>query len=441
MTPLLAPFRPLRFTSEPGANPGAVWAPPYDVITTEDAAELRSRHPRNIVRITNPQNGNEDRPYSLAAQTLRGWVEQGWLTRESLPAVYVHDHAFESAGAAYRRTGVWGLVKLHELGAGSVLPHEHTMKGPRADRLALMRACRAQLSPIFFICSDPHGELLRFIQESASGEPTEEAEFPTSMRHRIWRVVSRGALSRLAEIMRDRVLLIADGHHRYETALAYRDELVGAGAARTGHAPHEHVLAYVVPETDPGLLLLPTHRVLGGDPLPWASTVAQVSDRFETIRLDEPGVEAAVRGLELERGRPSFVLVTRGEEGGWLLRLRKPDQTTSISSIALHEVFLREGAGLTKEGQLQRISYVKDSGEAVEQVRTGTAQAAFLMAAPEVGQVRSSAASGRRLPPKTTYFWPKVPTGIAIQPIDPAETIEYAYGDSEPESDAEAGGI
>jgi len=425
MTSLLSPFRPLRFTIEPGANPGAVWAPPYDVITSLDATELRDRHPRNIVRITNPPNEHEDRRYALAARTLRGWVEQGWLTRESQPAVYVHRQAFDSAGAGYRRSGVWGLVKLHELGAGGVLPHELTMKGPRADRLALMRECRAQLSPIFFICSDPHGKLLQFIEESASGEPTEEAEFPTSTRHRIWRVVNRGALSRLAEIVRDQVLLIADGHHRYETALAYRDELIAAGAARTGRGPHEHVLAYVVPETDPGLLLLPTHRVLSGDPIAWASTVTRMSDRFEAVRLDDPGIESAVRGLEVERGRPSFVLVTRGEEGGWLLRLRKPDQATTISSVVLHEVFLREGAGLTEEEQLRRISYVKDSGEALEHVRSGTAQAAFVLAAPEVGQVRCAAAAGKRLPPKTTYFWPKVPTGIAIQPVDPAETIEY----------------
>jgi uncharacterized protein (DUF1015 family) len=428
MTALIAPFRPLRFKIEPGADAGVVWAPPYDVITDEDAAELRSRHPRNIVRITNPAQTSTD-PYASAARTLRDWVAEGWLARDAQSGVYVHRHRFESGGNAYERAGVWALLGLEEFGAGAVVPHERTMTGPKADRLALMRACQAQLSPIFFICSDPQARLREFMEESARDEATEGAEFPSGIRHQIWRVVNRRAVERLSAIVRDQVLLIADGHHRYETALDYRDELIAGGAARTGRGSHEFVLAYIVPETDPGLLLLPTHRVMRGASLPWISAVLKTTDRFEILRLDERGVEAAMRGLAEERGRPSFVLVARGEEGGWLLRLRKPTETTVISSVALHDVFLRDGAGLTEEEQIQRISYVKDPSKALSNVRTGAAEAVFLLAAPEVRQVRTAAVAGERLPPKTTYFWPKVPTGIAIHPIDPAEMIEYLSGD------------
>jgi uncharacterized protein (DUF1015 family) len=423
VTAIVAAFRPLRFKLEPGADVGAVWAPPYDVITAEDEAVLRSRHPFNIVRITNPANGGEDR-YALAAQTLQMWVAAGRLARDEQPAVYVHQHTFESADNSYRRTGVWALLRLTDFGAGNVFPHERTMKGPKADRLALMRACRAHLSPVFFICSDPGGTLLELLESVAKGAPTEEAEFPTGMQHRIWRVASQPTLSRLVSAVREQVLLIADGHHRYETALSYRDELVSAGRPRTGRGPHEYVLAYIVRENDPGLLLLPTHRLFHGDPVPWVSAVSKTSDRFEVVRLGGGEIDSAVRALEDEKGRPSFLLVAGGESGGWLLRLLKPTQVTAFSSVALHDVLLGQGAGLSAEQQLRRVTYVKDATEALSSVRSGRAQAAFVLAAPEVGQVRQAAVAGERLPAKTTYFWPKVPTGIAIHPIDTADTVD-----------------
>jgi len=425
VTAVLAPFRPYRFRLEPGVDAGAVWAPPYDVITSEDAAALRERHAHNIVRLTNPVGDGEDR-YALAAEALQRWIADGWLERDPRPAVYVHQHTFESAGTCYRRFGVWALLKLAEFGAGSVVPHERTMTGPKADRLALMRACRAQLSPIFFISSDPGGRLLDFLETVSQGEPDEEAEFPAGMQHRIWRVVDQASLKLVASTVQEQVLLIADGHHRYETALRYSDELVAAGASRSGRGPHEYVLAYVVSEDDPGLLLKPTHRLLHGDPIPWISAVLKTSDRFEVIRLKDAEIEAAVLALEEERGRPSFVFVARDEDGAWRLRLRKPTPSTVISSVALHEVFLAEGAGLSTEQQLERVSYVKEAAEALAGVRSGEAQAAFILAAPDVGQVRAAAAAGERLPPKTTYFWPKVPSGIAIHSIDLAETVDLA---------------
>jgi uncharacterized protein (DUF1015 family) len=425
VTAVLAPFRAYRFKLEPGADAGAVWAPPYDVITPDDAATLRARHAHNIVRLTNPSGEGDDR-YALAAELLQRWIADGRLVRDRQPSVYVHRHTFESAGTSYRRLGVWALLRLNEFGAGSVVPHEQTMKGPKEDRLALMRACRAQLSPIFFISSDRGGRLLDFLETVSEGEPDEQAEFPAGVQHRIWRVIDQVSLKRVVSMVQEQVLLIADGHHRYETALSYRDELIAAGAPRSGRGTHEYVLAYIASEDDPGLLLLPTHRLLHGDPIPWISAVLKTSDRFEVIRLKDAEIEASVSALEEERGRPSFVLVAQNEEGGWLLRLRNPTLTTATSSVALHEKFLAEGAGLSAEQQLERVTYVKEAAEALAGVRSGSAQAAIFVAAPDVGRVRAAAAAGQRLPPKTTYFWPKVPTGIAIQSIDPAETVDLA---------------
>ncbi len=230
-------------------------------------------------------------------------------------------------------------------------------------------------------------------------------------------------MERLEALLSAQVFLIADGHHRYETALAYRDGLVDGGAVPSGGRAHEFVLAYVVPEHDPGLLLLPTHRLIGGDPVDWKGNVLRLSDRFDVVRLERIDLDAIERALAEDRGRPTFVLVPSDVPGGWLLRLRRPDDYTVISSVALQEVFLSEGVGLSADDQVERLTYVKDTAAALAAVESGAARAAALLAAPEVTQVAAAAAVGRRTPPKTTFFWPKVPTGVAVHRIDPKEEL------------------
>jgi uncharacterized protein (DUF1015 family) len=424
VTATVAPFRPLRFQTEHVGDLGALLAPPYDVITPEAAAALSAKHPRNIVRITNPTGVGDDR-YVRAAGELESWLADGSLARDDEPAVYLHRHTFARDGIEYSRTGVWMLVRLADFDEGDVIPHERTMKGPKADRLALMRACRAQLSPIFFICSDPKGEIEDLVRKLVKGEQTERAEFPAGEEHEIWRLDGHRTIGQLVSLVQGQTLLIADGHHRYETALAYRDELIASGAPQTGSGSHEYLLAYVVPENDPGLLLLPTHRTVGGEPVDWSSAAHKTSDRFEEVKLGEADLDSATALLENERGLPAFVLVARGAEGGRLLKLKDPTSVSTISSVALHDIFLADCIGLPLEEQIERVSYWKDASEALTEVRSGRAQAAVLLAAADVPQVREAAAR-ERLPAKTTYFWPKVPTGVAIHAIDPAEDVEQA---------------
>ncbi len=414
--PGVAPFRALRFQIDRVGELGAVWAPPYDVIGPEQAAELRSRSAYNIVHVTNPAGDSAQR-YAEAARTLRSWIDERALAREPRPAFYVHRHSFTSGASRQRRTGVWALLRLAALDEGVVLAHERTMKGPKADRLALMRACQAQLSPVFFICSDYDASVSDLLAELAAQRPAETAEFPAGERHEIRRVEKRRTLEVLANLMAGRKYLIADGHHRYETALAYRDELVAAGAPRGGSDAHHYVLAYIVPESDPGLVLLATHRTIGGDRLDWIAATLEAAGRFEITRLAESAVDAAVRALEDEAGRPSFVLATREPPASWLMRLRRPDALGAISSVAFHDVFLSGCVELAPEEQLERIRYLTNAAEALGAVRSGAAQAAALLAPPRVAQVREAAGAGR-LPPKSTYFWPKVPTGVAIHVLD-----------------------
>jgi uncharacterized protein (DUF1015 family) len=407
----VAPFPALRFRADRVGALGSVWAPPYDVIDADEAARLRAASPHNIVHITNPVGDDSER-YQAAARRLAAWVGDGVMAREERPAFYIHKHSFSSAGETHTRTGAWATLRLADFQEGVVLPHERTMKGPKADRLALMRACRAQLSPVFLIGSDPGDKISRLLADTSTKKPAERAEFPAGEQHEVWRVDERRALEQLGDLLSEQRFLIADGHHRYETALAYRDEATAAGAPPGG--AHEYVLAYIVPESDPGLLLLPTHRTVGGEPLNWIGAALDATARFEIVRLGDAEVASVERMLEAEAGRPTFVLVAREETGGWLMRLRKPDALSRISSVALHEAFLAECLGLSEEEQLGRINYVKDAGQALDAVRSGAAQAAALLAAPRVTQVSEAAAAGQRLPAKSTFFWPKVPTGVAV---------------------------
>ncbi|UCF20518.1 MAG: DUF1015 domain-containing protein [Gemmatimonadota bacterium] len=420
----VAPFRALRFQASRVGDLGSVWAPPYDVIDSQSARELRAGSPYNIVRITNPEGEGAER-YLGAARLLRSWIAEGALARDPSPAFYVHRHNFNVKGDAHSRLGLWTLLRLAGFDERVVLPHEQTMKGPKEDRLALMRACRAHLSPIFFICSDADGQISTLLRSLTAKEPVERTGFPPGEQHEIWQVVEPGDQEELAALLSGQTFLIADGHHRYETALAYRDELSAAWTSRE-KSTIDYVLAYVVAENDPGLLLLPTHRTIAGEPLNWAAAALKASARFDIVRLDEESLDRARRELESEAGRPAFVLMAREQGGGWLMRLRGAGAgaVDTVSSVAFHVAFLSDCAGLSSADQLERISYVKDPEAALQAVRSGAAQAAALLAPPEVGQVRAAVISGERLPPKTTYFWPKVPTGIAMHAIELPESVD-----------------
>jgi uncharacterized protein (DUF1015 family) len=425
--PRVAPLHALRFRSDRVGDLGAVLAPPYDVIGPEQAAQLRARSAHNIIHITNPVGDGPGR-YERAARTLAAWVEDGVLARTDRVAFYVHRHHFSFGDRSLARTGVWAALKLAGYDEGVVLPHERTMKGPKADRLALMRACRAQLSPVFFICSDVGARIAGLLRDLAAGEPTERAEFPDGQEHQVWRVDGGAVLEELAGALDEQSFLIADGHHRYETAVAYRDELRSAGSAGGGRAASEYLLAHIVPEDDPGLLLLPTHRTIGGDPLDWTAAALGAASDFEVVRLADLDGESARQVLEEEAGRPTFILVTRDEPGGRLMRLRRPDAVSRISSVALHDAFLSGPLGLSSEEQMDRISYVKEMDEALGAVRSGAVQAAALLAATRVSQVREAATAGKLLPAKTTYFWPKVPAGLAIQMVGVGEEVGWGFG-------------
>ncbi len=412
----VAPFRALRFQTSRVGDLGLVWAPPYDVIDSESAKELRAASPYNIVRVTNPEGKGAER-YAGAARQLRSWIDEGALAQDPAPAFYVHRHSFSSGSRTSSRVGLWALLQLVGFNERVVLPHERTMKGPKEDRLALMRACRTHLSPVFFICSDADGQIATALRKLSATKPAEQTEFPRGEQHEIWPVGRPRDQEKLAALLSGQIFLIADGHHRYETALAYREELLAAKTSPGGGSTIDYVLAYIVPENDPGLLLLPTHRTIAGEQVNWVAAALKATSHFDIVRLDEENLDDAWLKLEGEAGQPAFLLVAGEQEGGWLMRLRSAGAAEMVSAVAFHDAFLTGCVGLSSVEQLERIGYVKDLVAALHAVRTGEVQAAALLAPPDVTQVRAAVVSGERLPPKTTYFWPKVPTGVAMHSI------------------------
>lgn len=421
--PDLAPWPAIRYGPEAG-DPGDLLAPPYDVIGPGKARELRESGPFNAVRLVLPE-GDAPGRYELAARRLRDWLEDGILVRDDRPFLYVYGHTFEHRGATATRHGVFGALRLSPFHEGEILPHEETHRGPREDRLALMRACRAQLSPVFLLATDPSGRLPSLLGRAARGTPVLEAGTRDGLQHRLWRVPEGPLADDLRAALARGPLLVADGHHRYETALE-----MARGK------PEEHTarrtLACVVGRRDPGLICLPTHRALrrpppgpdegDGEGSGHALWEALLGETFGVEPLGGSDPEAAARAAA---GAGAVAVVPGGGAPAFLLRpaaggVREPGDPAP-APIVFDRRILRRTYHLDPDTAVERglLSYHRDAAEAA--VAAGEGGAAFLLPPPDVDAVWERARQGERMPPKSTYFWPKLPSGLVFRLLDQDE--------------------
>src|ERR671914_718725 len=341
------PLRTLRYEPQAVGSLESVIAPPYDVIGDEERAELRERSPFNVVEIDLPRSNGGD-PYMHARDTLDAWRQQGVMVREQEPALWALQQEFTGPDGSRRtRRGFFARVRVEDYGAGRIRPHERTHPGPKEDRLKLTRATRTNLSPISALSPDPNGVAERPPAQIAQAEP-----FATVDDDTLWRTTDEDVIAELQMALADAELLIADGHHRYETARVYAEEVGGEG-------DHRYVLMLLCALSDPGLLVFPTHRLLTG-------------------LKDDTDKQIAIRD------------VLRGD-----FEIEELDDTS----------------------KLRGLHYSKDLDDAIEAVESGRADAGFFMRATPVEQVREVAATGESMPPKSTYFYPKVPTGLVFNPL------------------------
>jgi uncharacterized protein (DUF1015 family) len=430
---IVSPFRGIRYdTARLGRDLSKVVAPPYDVIPPEDQKALHERHPRNIVWIDFGLARDGDGPaanrYTRAAASYGEWQKEGTLVREAAPAFYYYEQEFTVPGlGTFVRKGFLGALRLSVFGEGEVYPHEKTLSKPKEDRLALMRVTEANMSPIFGLYSDPADGVLSAMRKGMGAVPDFLATDDLGIHHRVFGISDPDAQAAAARAMADKKVFIADGHHRYETALAYREEMRKKHGVRPD-AAYEHVLMFLCNMDDPGIVILPTHRGVHslpgfseeefarkvGEVLPVESRAGSPEDAMAAV------AEAGRRGKAIawSAGGNVFRIATFPDLDGFCGKYlaKFPPQVRPLDVVLLHGFLLERILGISPEAVTagQFVKYYKDPAKAAADLSSGTIQAAFFLNPVTMKEFRDVSLSGHVLPQKTTYFYPKVLTGLVI---------------------------
>ena len=407
----ISPFEALHYNLDRVGGLQDVVAPPYDVIDAQQRAELLTRSPYNVVEIDLPQSGGD--PYAHAADVFATWRRDGVLIRDDEPALWALEQDYTGPDGQRRtRHGFFARVKIEDYGPGSIRPHERTHPGPKEDRLRLTRATHANLSPIFSLYDDPAGAAWGALAPHLAGEPWAEVTDEDGTVHRLWRVTDPVAHAAVQEALAPAELLIADGHHRYETARVHHAE----GGA-------EHVLMCLVALQDPGLTVFPTHRLLTriDDRDALRETIERDFEVAPADELEPAGDGGPVRMgyLDAHHRRP-LMLTLRDPAIVAAALPDKPEPYRQLDTAVLEALVLQGALGMSEDdiSHLDGLDYARDTEQARERVEAGTAQAAFFMAPTPVSKVRDVAATGESMPPKSTYFFPKVLTGMVFNLLD-----------------------
>lgn len=418
------PLRALHYDPAVAGPLQDVVAPPYDVIDSEQRAALIERSPNNVIAVDLPQG--EPDPYAAAREQFERWQEQGVIVRDEQPAIWAHTQDYIGPDGQRRtRRGFFCRVRIEGYGPGRVRPHERTHPGPKEDRLRLTRATRANISPIFSLFSDPTNAAWDALEPTTKNEsPWGEVTDADGTVHRIWRVADANAIAAVQAATRDAELLIADGHHRYETMQAYAEEVEAAGTPPNDE--HRYILMCLVALEDPGLTVFPTHRLVNKLDEPRRQALADVLARDFEMR------EVSADDVAPEPGSGPLELGYVGSHDERCYRLTLKDQAIADAALSSHseayrhldtgvlETLLLKGAlGLSDEdiSHFNGLFYARDTAEALRVVRAGEYEAAFLMRPTPIEQVREVAAEGENMPPKSTYFFPKLLTGLLFNPL------------------------
>lgn len=425
---MLRPFRALRYDPAMVGDLAAVVAPPYDVITDTHRDALHERSPHNVIHLI--LNRAAD-PYGTAAQLLRTWRSEGVLARDSEPALcfYVEDFVLPN-GAARQREGIIGIVRLEAFTSGHIRPHERTLARAKEDRMRLLRACRTNLSPLFGLFADQLQVLQPARRMAASRPPDINLRDEGGVRHRLWLLRDPQVIEAISTPLVAQPVVIADGHHRYETALAYAEQRRAEGIHDPA-AAYNFVLMYLTSMDHPGLVILPTHRVLSSAAhFDVPRFLSQLQRHFRLQRFPRSAREPFLAALR-ESPRPGrFGMILASEDDLLLATLddaRVTDQYAAhlspvvrrLDVTILDTVLLRGLIGIdcTAAAQDGRLSYTHDDGAAFTAVDRG-AHAAFLMNPPAVADVQAVCVAGQTMPEKSTYFYPKLLTGLVFHPLD-----------------------
>lgn len=410
-----------------------VLCPPYDVIKGDARDKLLARDPHNIVAIELAAPYGEaasTEQYNRCAQLLEQWKGEGVFVRDDA-SFYIYEQEFEhplQPGQRLKRRGILGALTLEEFGQG-VQAHEHTLAGPKADRLNLLRATHTNTSPIFGLYRDDDGWAAGVISNFTTENPVCEATDSDQITHRLWKVTDDESVNAIEAAFENESIIIADGHHRYETALNFAREQRASSPNWTGAEGANSVMMLCVSLDDAGLIVLPTHRVISGvDESQIESLLSKLDTYFNVTQfssdpqsLAQVLTRAARPSIGLVLGTKSYVLALRpNDTHAGALDESKSAASNALHVTLLHRLILEKELGIDEEKLAAGgyVTYTIHAGEAAAKVESGAAQAAFLLAATPVGSVADVAGAGEKMPQKSTYFYPKVITGMVLRPLD-----------------------
>ena len=440
----IVPFRGIRYNPEKVSNLADVVTPPYDVINTAAQQRYYDKHPYNIIRLeygkTYGEDSDQSNRYSRASADYNAWLENKVLLPDSRPALYLYEQEFTVDGSRKVRSGYICGVKIEPYEKGVVLPHEETLPKHKADRLSLMKACHANFSPIFSLYSDPKYTVTDSLKKAVAGIPQTSFTDENGDSHRLWAITDPEAIEQVQRLMADRSIFIADGHHRYETAMNYKLEREKEGGYGKDDPSYNYVMMTLVNLYDPGLVVLPTHRLVKNidrkvipgllenlgqnflleefEPEKTTKSIKKfLSDLSDKGRdLSGKSLHRHIFGVYLNK-KLYFASLKKEEDLPALMRPDKSPEWRGLDVSVLHSLIMERYLGIDEKllASGEHITYTREEEGALEAVDSGEYQIAFFLNPTLVEEVTGVAANGEKMPQKSTYFYPKLITGLVIK--------------------------
>ena len=409
---MIKPIRALRFTEKAGNIADCV-CPPYDIISESEREALIAKNPNNVVRLELPVG--EDR-YAQAGGILNEWLASGVLARDEQEGIFVYREEFNVSGKDYCLTGIICLVELKEFSEKVVLPHEETLTKAKQDRLNLMKATNCNFSSIYSLYSDESGTMEAILNDTTKTSPICSFTDEEEVTHTLWKIDDAATLATIVATFENKQLFIADGHHRYETALNYK---------KTVNPEAKYVMMTLVDMDDKGLVVFPTHRLIVDKELDRNEIVAKCASDFDSTVLPLADLK---KSLENGENNPTYAFYDGGDEFV-LLTLKdgakrnidgRSDAYSDLDVSILHSYILENALGIDKENMANQVNlrYTRSMDEAIESVKNGKASGAFLINATKVSQIKAVALAGDKMPQKSTYFYPKLKTGLVLNVLE-----------------------
>jgi len=445
----LFPFKGISYNKRVAKNMSTLMTPPYDVISKEDQEKFYNANHYNVIRLILgkdfPGDSDINNKYIRAAKFFESWLKHGILLEDEAPCIYVYEQRYSHKKQKFVRRGFISLLRLEELGQSKVYPHENTLSKPKADRLELMKICSAQLEPIFGIYSDKKEKIEKILRKIIKRKPTIEVTDDKKIKHRLWKVEKKPLIKKIAKEMADKVVFIADGHHRYEATLKFRDEMKDRYQRFSGDELYNHIMMYFTHIENKGLNIFPIHRLIHNLPERDIGSLEDAIKKFFEVqefgftrKTEKNQRKKLMRKLEQEgKTKHAFGLYVRGQNKYYLMTLKdekimdkllkdgKPKEWRKLDVVIIHTVFINHILGISDEGvsKEDNITYVKDENEAFDLVKEGKHQMALLLNATKVDQIVEIASEKELMPQKSTYFYPKLLTGLVMNKINQEDKV------------------